>query len=137
MKASIISIHNFNPRSHKGSDQVFRLCMMEWYLFQSTLPQGERHPIPAYHLLRISISIHAPTRGATIAGSTIYYKNGFQSTLPQGERPCKDIRGNLPTKFQSTLPQGERRSIDIRGILHKKFQSTLPQGERQNTNCRP
>ena len=37
----------------------------------------------------VKISIHAPTRGATIAGVNNYYAAiQFQSTLPRGERLC-------------------------------------------------
>ena len=57
--------------------------------FQSTLPRGERQneetPTPG----NTSISIHAPTRGATLTmilmiTIKLYI---FQSTLPRGERP--------------------------------------------------
>ena len=61
----------FNPRSHKGSD------IAEWEqspargLFQSTLPQGERLNSLQISLITRSISIHAPTRGATWSDSAI------------------------------------------------------------------
>ena len=32
----------FNPRSHKGSDEINRMQVLHLRLFQSTLPQGER-----------------------------------------------------------------------------------------------
>ena len=79
-------VHDFNPRSHKGSDLSYHSKRPLQVQFQSTLPQGERH----HRLLKIrqcchfnprshkgsdslayalffllSISIHAPTRGAT------------------------------------------------------------------------
>ena len=56
---------NFNPRSHEGSDSISSVT----------------DPV-------LIISIHAPTRGATVSvypvskSATI-----FQSTLPRGERP--------------------------------------------------
>ena len=56
------------------------------WLFQSTLPQGERPsqyvPLPLVHL--------------------------FQSTLPQGERQILLCLKISTPQFQSTLPQGER-----------------------------
>ena len=36
--------------------------------------------------MKSSISIHAPTRGATSASSPLLWYNIFQSTLPRGER---------------------------------------------------
>ena len=58
------SCRNFNPRSHEGSDTD-----------QDKLVLGE------------SISIHAPTRGATKIFAIKAPKDEFQSTLPRGERP--------------------------------------------------
>ena len=54
---------NFNPRSHERSD-----CNSAWFLV-------------AQH-----ISIHAPTRGATLTLSTSKVMCLFQSTLPREER---------------------------------------------------
>ena len=59
------SILHFNPRSHEGSD-----TSSPWY--------------PVFH----KISIHAPTRGATLtAPLTFVLILPFQSALPRGERP--------------------------------------------------
>ena len=79
---------DFNPRSHEGSDQYFHSCSSFLFRFQSTLPRGERltdfveYPFDKYFNPRshegsdccypprlcfcIIISIHAPTRGATV-----------------------------------------------------------------------
>ena len=54
---------NFNPRSHERSDETYKT------LYISDL-----------------ISIHAPTRGATIPNIDIPDVAGFQSTLPREER---------------------------------------------------
>ena len=81
-------ITDFNPRSHEGSDCGKGLQRSTTLLFQSTLPRGERLPIPqrqserilfqstlprgerrsrsVYSLCHYAISIHAPTRGATM-----------------------------------------------------------------------
>ena len=77
---------HFNPRSRKGSDILISLYQRRIDIFQSTLPQGERH--------------------VSQDGSGI--NSIFQSTLPQGER-LTVIPITLATPvFQSTLPQGER-----------------------------
>ena len=83
-------------------------------IFQSTLPQGERHHRSTKEDDRYRdfnprsrkgsdgvcpgdlvdfryISIHAPARGATESLETQRRKPGFQSTLPQGERRSKRL----------------------------------------------
>ena len=81
--------HNFNPRSHKGSDYIsIAICIL------------------------IFISIHAPTRGATwrrLVG--LAAQQQFQSTLPQGERRIILDSTRPVVLFQSTLPQGERPGL--------------------------
>ena len=56
-----------------------------------------------------TISIHAPTRGATRSRCMSGKTTQFQSTLPQGERLWKSTPPTTQKAFQSTLPQGERR----------------------------
>ena len=68
---------NFNPRSHEGSDSISSVT----------------DPV-------LIISIHAPTRGATVSvypvskSATI-----FQSTLPRGERPRRIFSKRLRTNY--------------------------------------
>ena len=146
--------NDFNPRSHKGSDLLWMSFPQSVERFQSTLPQGERHGSflappanqvnfnPRSHkgsdcagsgsyFPSLSISIHAPTRGATV----IAWQGGtlprFQSTLPQGERQGQKAVIEAHWKFQSTLPQGERLMTVPSIHLNSGFQSTLPQGERR------
>ena len=62
-------------------------------------------------LLRLStISIHAPARGATSLANAKACADQFQSTLPRGERPRKRVCFTVLLLFQSTLPRGERRA---------------------------
>ena len=59
----------------------------------------------------MSISIHAPARGATLLRiQLIVHYHLFQSTLPRGERPNDDNIWKPFSIFQSTLPRGERLS---------------------------
>ena len=100
------------------------------------------------------ISIHAPTRGATVCCCLpLLHLVQFQSTLPHGERrvasslivlagdfnprshtgsdPLRHQNGPCPRRFQSTLPHGERLKITTsKTNCWKEFQSTLPHGER-------
>ena len=63
---------DFNPRSHKGSDRCGKAPRSARCGFQSTLPQGER-PISLCSSVRpVNISIHAPTRGATSQLVTVH-----------------------------------------------------------------
>ena len=59
----------FNPRSHKGSDQD-PVLVLSGKIFQSTLPQGERQCGITLYGPPTDISIHAPTRGATLQRKT-------------------------------------------------------------------
>ena len=109
-----------------------------------------------YH--EISISIHAPARGATGSGNIPNQQRSFQSTLPRGERRFSPWLCLSRSVFQSTLPRGERRDrtvfclsgmrISIHapargatpimsfGLPSSVFQSTLPRGERLRARSR-
>ena len=78
----------------------------------------------------MTISIHAPARGATIHFRYVLCISLFQSTLPRGERRRKQCTGNQHILFQSTLPRGERPELQINLFVSFGFQSTLPRGER-------
>ena len=122
---------NFNPRSHERSDK--RAVMFE---------KGEL------------ISIHAPTRGATLSASVLSYSLIFQSTLPREER--RPHHSPLLSSGLYFNPRSHERSDEIchsLAIVHKisihaptrgatshspvlalcllLFQSTLPREERQ------
>ena len=101
---------NFNPRSHEGSDDMHAALDYAAKVFQSTLPRGERPKEDLAQERYLTISIHAPTRGATRASVIVSSTVSFQSTLPRGER--QKIAGfpGSNWRFQSTLPRGERRS---------------------------
>ena len=80
-----ILLHNFNPRSHERSDES-----------------------DVYLPLFLEISIHAPTRGATIYKELFDRLAIFQSTLPREERPSLVNACAIWSLFQSTLPREER-----------------------------
>ena len=100
----------------------------------------------------LSISIHAPTRGATCKNYSPQVLKAFQSTLPQGERRRKvagkiqitPISIHAPTRGATMYRYALANDICIsihaptRGATVSpcvsttflRFQSTLPQGER-------
>ena len=64
-------IKDFNPRSYKRSDFSDQLKAMDGLEFQSTLLQEERPVLLLQSLSHVPISIHAPTRGATVRGVSV------------------------------------------------------------------
>ena len=111
-KLLIVLMWNFNPHSHEGSDINIISISTREIRFQSTLPRRER-PFcsriagiladfnPHSHegsdskdVLFIDaskISIHTPTKGATIQDERTSWTWKFQSTLPRRERHTKNI----------------------------------------------
>ena len=95
-------------------------------LFQSTLLQEERHVSCSLLLEMWSISIHAPTRGATPYYDEIRKENLFQSTLLQEERRMRLFGISLLRIFQSTLLQEERRYRSRSNGRHKSISIHAP-----------
>ena len=84
---SFASISHFNPRSHEGSDSVRFAKGLDGFLFQSTLPRGERH-VSRYLLLRIYSDFNPRSHEGSDDGDVCSGRKSveFQSTLPRGER---------------------------------------------------
>jgi len=76
--------------------------------FQSTRPRGARLAYFSSPIMSMIVSIHAPTRGATVNddGKQKLYK--FQSTRPRGARPDTERAITAANLFQSTRPRGAR-----------------------------
>ena len=75
----------FNPRAHTGRDVGAASNNFNQALFQSTRPHGARHDA-VVKIREKSVSIHAPTRGATAQGAVALFAGEFQSTRPHGAR---------------------------------------------------
>ena len=106
-----ILLRYFNPRSHEGSDSCLHIGYLPWDYFNPRSHEGSDPGYAECHWL-CTISIHAPTKGATIR---IWDKITIQ-------------------RFQSTLPRRERRTWIHWLWSWSWFQSTLPRRERQ---CHP
>ena len=145
---------SFNPRSHEGSDGILQLLPTVQTVFQSTLPRRER---PVFDQLKFrlnSVSIHAPTKGATTIQMTDSCLYLFQSTLPRRERHFLFLLLRFYKLFQSKLPRRERHHRITLNLFKlwcfnprshegsdspgrnaaagdQQFQSTLPPRERQ------
>ena len=59
-------LKHFNPRSHEGSDVSSSTFAGKFLVFQSTLPRRERLYNRISSFACFEISIHAPTKGATL-----------------------------------------------------------------------
>ena len=121
---------DFNPRTHVGCDLRDFLSTSIWTIFQSTHPRGVRpntkavvrassefqstHPRgvrPAPTIPRVqssTISIHAPTWGATPNNKYFLCDLRFQSTHPRGVRQSIKQFFRFQNLFQSTHPRGVR-----------------------------
>ena len=113
--------HHFNPRTHKGCDQIRFPHQTPWPAFQSTHPQGVRrlgsglglvldYFNPRTHkgcdawalggeTFRPSISIHAPTRGATV--HHIQHVDEYPISIHAPTRGATSILYKIPLLFYS------------------------------------
>ena len=77
------------------------------------------------------ISIHAPTRGATVATSRVKGCSAdFNPRSHEGSDLVEIRARRCVYRFQSTLPRGERQCNGLEQQIKELFQSTLPRGER-------
>ena len=98
----------FNPRTHMGCDSGWVTSISEIFLFQSTHPHGVRREECLRQSIRIRVSIHAPTWGATAIFKSVTFPLWFQSTHPHGVRPNVIQVDTQVNTFQSTHPHGVR-----------------------------
>ena len=77
-------------------------------VFQSTRPRGARLALSIDLFATAAVSIHAPTRGATVQGHARRPRRRFQSTRPRGARRVENPALQHLIKFQSTRPRGAR-----------------------------
>ena len=81
-----IPLH-FNPRTHMGCDNDCPNLRRQLHKFQSTHPHGVRRLLRIHRMVLNTISIHAPTWGATrMAADRLDEDEKFQSTHPHGVR---------------------------------------------------
>ena len=121
----------FNPRSHERSDftgdYTFEVTLISIHAPTRGATMGD-----GYQEVQEVISIHAPTRGATKVACYLATLIKFQSTLPREERPVR--RYSLPLISVNFNPRSHERSDNIQNLtfaLTKRFQSTLPREERR------
>ena len=143
----------FNPRAHGGRDLAHAIDRVVRDPFQSTRPRGAR-PLQALRRIRhpvfqstrprgarlavidadeivLTVSIHAPTGGATRQGHGHDPGYRFQSTRPRGARPRARLRDRQRVDVSIHAPTGGA-TYPPRALLRAKteFQSTRPRGAR-------
>ena len=116
----------------RGARPAVQPAALAPYAFQFTRPRGARR-VGGNRGRRIdAVSIHAPARGATIAGQREKsWGKKFQFTRPRGARP-----GAFPIRirreeFQFTRPRGARRAHVPLLLRRKSFNSRAREGRDQ------
>ena len=105
---------NFNPRSREGSDIL----------------------ADALGILTVTISIHAPAKGATLSAVLNGRRNFYFNPRSREGSDFSSLRQRfLSLPFQSTLPRRERQLINTGQKQLDLFQSTLPRRERRRPDC--
>ena len=94
-----------NPRTHTGCDTTIRRPPRWSVGFNPRTHTGCDLAFSRLLFLLHSVSIHAPTRGATMLGQRLYLLAGFQSTHPHGVRllypfiePSSEVSIHAPTR---------------------------------------
>ena len=104
----------FNPRTHVGCDPQSKILKSTFANFNPRTHVGCDSCSQSF-LVLTTISIHAPTWGATVSAAIISGANLFQSTHPRGVRRSAIRLLLRPQIFQSTHPRGVRhRYISVR-----------------------
>ena len=119
----------FNPRTHEGCDFLVVIVSSVCRSFNPRTHEG-CDCLVIVSVSRIRVSIHAPTRGATINRVKRNARSKFQSTHPRGVRLCIFEVYRQLQQFQSTHPRGVRLILTKIIWRGHRFQSTHPRGVR-------
>ena len=148
----------FNPRSREGSDLLRCGVGQRRFDFNPRSREGSDTYPSLRSALYLSISIHAPAKGATIMSSSRSSLRSFQSTLPRRERPYRALQGRAdriisihapakgatipcrprsrgPRHFNPRSREGSDLGCGLALVCLTGFQSTLPRRERHFQFC--
>ena len=121
----------FNPRTHTGCDLPLVILVLRPQRFQSTHPHGVRHQGVCLAAAKSEVSIHAPTRGATLwRWYVLFMCSGFNPRTHTGCDADNPFKIFNRFQFQSTHPHGVRLALPIHKTCRGGFQSTHPHGVR-------
>ena len=100
---------NFNPRSHERSDAKRTCLPKEPSDFNPRSHERSDNTSP-FRQADFRISIHAPTRGATIINDSDAERLSISIHAPtRGATSSVSMSMSQPYEFQSTLPREERQ----------------------------
>ena len=119
----------FNPRTHEGCDYNKFLLYQH---FKVSIHAPTRGATVGYMTggKTLKVSIHAPTRGATQRPDDRYFEDNVSIHAPT--RGATLLMGKIcrALLFQSTHPRGVRHNDTAQGLITFAFQSTHPRGVR-------
>ncbi len=121
---------DFNPRSHEGSDNIVDNVDRAVNISIHAPTRGATISVQIV-ILQFKISIHAPTRGATTHADPPTACHDFNPRSHEGSDLAATCYSPPLRLFQSTLPRGERLCNVAYCNRLEVFQSTLPRGERR------
>ena len=125
---------NFNPRSDERSDLSPVLACVKSSISIHAPTNGATKSSLILAVL-VVISIHAPTNGATTLATTDDYKINISIHAPTNGATLSTVIVLKSFEFQSTLRRTERLYSLVMVALEKcKFQSTLRRTERRNVD---
>ena len=119
----------FNSRAHGGRDQSPKWRAKEREAFQFTRPRGARHLVLARTKSAATVSIHAPTGGATSITGYLKRRLEFQFTRPRGARR-NPLAVQLVRPVSIHAPTGGATDPRFAKIKEDRFQFTRPRGAR-------
>ena len=120
----------FNPRTHTGCDS--RSYTQHVFIMVSIHAPTRGATLHGPVLRRgIRVSIHAPTRGATMSDTGSRTSCGFQSTHPHGVRPVRIRQSHARIlRFNPRTHTGCDNNPYKMRLPQDRFQSTHPHGVR-------
>ena len=119
----------FNPRSHERSDLMPTTAVDRSEISIHAPTRGATVQMETY-ITNKKISIHAPTRGATPSRSLTISPISISIHAPTRGATCMSYHKAMRCRFQSTLPREERLYLFSLYLSVFRFQSTLPREER-------
>ena len=126
-------LRSFNSRTHAGCDNSTFLYLDTFQQVSIHAPTRGADVFVSFIFFTVYVSIHAPTRGATTFFELESVSARFQFTHPRGVRQKGNNSVTPGFVFQFTHPRGVRPRIGTaRTINHKPFQFTHPRGVRPN-----
>ena len=129
VQAQPLTLQNFNPRSHERSDHITQSFVFRFFNFNPRSHERSDHFQRTLWRLLCHISIHAPTRGATIIFQMSLSRTLFQSTLPREERLWHQTR---PAWWLYFNPRSHERSDTDEWLYDEEYLNFNPRSHERS-----